>query len=70
MNLKYIKKFLSNSIGKKITVIYYGARNRKERYNGVLNSAYGNVFTIILPDGTVKCFNYIDILTKTIKIYI
>ncbi len=70
MNLRYIKKYLSTRIGANVTIIYYGMRNRKERYVGRLNAVYDNVFTVILLNGTIKCFNYIDILTKTIQIYI
>lgn len=70
MNIKYIKNYLSLKIGNEMTIIYYGARNRKEKYTGILNNIYSNVFTIILIDGSIKCFNYSDILTKTIQIYI
>ena len=70
MNLRYIKRYLSTRIGENITIIYNGMRNRKERYVGRINAVYNNVFTVILTNGTIKCFNYIDILTKTIQIYI
>lgn len=70
MNIKYIRNNLSHKVGRRITVIYYGTRNRKEKYIGILNNIYSNVFTIILIDGSIKCFNYSDILTKTIQLYI
>jgi len=70
MNIKYIRNYLSLKIGNKITIIYNGTRNKKEKYIGVLSNIYNNVFTIILLDGSIKCFNYSDILTKTIQIYI
>lgn len=70
MNLKLIKRYLASKIGCKIKVIYYGSRNRKERYEGVLWKLYNNVFTIKLSTGEAKSFTYIDILTKTIQIYI
>ena len=70
MNIKYIRNSLSYKIGCKMTIIYYGTRNRKEKYIGILHNLYSNVFTVILVDGSIKCFNYSDILTKTIQIYI
>ena len=70
MNLRHIRNYLSLRIGSKIKVIYNGARNRKEKYYGVIYKTYSNVFIIILASGEIKSFNYIDILTKTIQIYI
>ncbi len=70
MNIKNIKRYLLQKVGSKITVIYCGSRNRKERYNGYLFRLYPNVFIIKLFSGEVKSFNYIDILTKNIQIYI
>ena len=57
-------------IGEPIVVVYYGSRNRRERYKGILWKLYNNVFTIRLSNGDIKSFTYIDILTKTIQIYI
>jgi len=70
MNLKVIKRYLSTKIGDKIVIIYYGSRNKKERYEGVLYKLYYNIFTIKLINGEIKSFSYIDILTKTIQIYV
>ena len=70
MNIRYIKKYLTTKIGAPIVVVYYGSRNRKERYEGILYKLYNNVFTIKLPNNEVKSLSYIDILTKTIQIYI
>ena len=70
MNIRYIKKYLTSKIGSKIVVVYYGSRNRRERYEGYLWKLYANVFIIKLYTGEVKSFNYIDILTKVIQIYI
>lgn len=70
MNLKNIKRYLSMKKGCKITVIYYGSRNKREKFQGLIDKTYYNVFTILLPNGEIKSFNYIDILTKTIQIYI
>ena len=70
MNLKLIKQYLSTKIGNKIVVVYYGSRNRKERYEGILCMLYHNIFTLKLVTGEIKSFSYIDILTKTIQIYV
>ena len=70
MNVRQIRQYLLSKIGFKIIVIYYGSRNRKERYDGKLLQVYNNVFTIITKNNVLKSFSYIDILTKTIQIYI
>lgn len=70
MSLYQIKKYLYTKIGSNILVVYYGSRNRKEIYKGILFRTYKNVFTVKLVNGDMKSFNYIDILTKTIQICI
>ena len=70
MNIKNIKRYLFSKLGSNILVIYYGSRNKKELYRGVLWKLYGNIFTIKLSNGELKSFTYIDILTKTIQICI
>ena len=70
MNLKLIKRYLASRIGSKIVIIYYGSRNKKERYDGILLKIYYNIFSIRLCNGYIKSFSYNDILTKTIQIYI
>ena len=70
MNIASIKRYMLSKIGSKIVIIYYGSRNRRERYIGILEKIYYNVFTIRLINGDIKSFSYSDILTKTIQIYI
>ena len=70
MNIKNIRAYLSRKIGSRIVVIYYGSRNRKERYEGIIFKIYRNIFTIRLCNGDIKSFSYFDIMTKTIKIYL
>lgn len=70
MNIRYIKQYMLSKVGSRIVVLYYGSRNRKGRYEGILDKIYYNVFTIRLINGEVKSFSYSDILTKTIQIYI
>lgn len=70
MNIKNIRNYLKTKIGCNIVIIYYGSRNRKEIFKGVLYKLYGNIFTVRLLSGEIKSFSYIDILTKTIQICI
>ena len=70
MNSRYIRRYLATKIGSKIIIIYYGSRNHREKYRGVLWKVYSNVFIIKLITGEIKSFTYIDILTKNIQLYI
>ncbi len=70
MNIRMIKCYLISKIGSKVVIIYNGSRNRRERYTGVLYRVYNNVFIIRLNNETIKSFNLIDILTRTIQLYI
>ncbi len=68
ITVKKIKMNLSNLFGKKVKVIYYGTRNRNEIYYGYIFKLYNNIFIIKLNNGDIKSFNYVDILTKSVKI--
>lgn len=71
MNIKRIKNYLLYKTGSKIIVVYNGTRNRRERYCGILLKVYNNVFIIRTNNNNnIKSFNIIDILTKTIQLYI
>lgn len=70
MDISNMRKYLASKVGCNIIIIYHGSRNRKEKFNGILFRVYRNIFTIKLINGEVKCFSYIDILTKTICISI
>jgi len=70
MNIKNIRNYLITKVGSNIVIIYYGSRNKKEIYRGILWKLYKNVFVIKLSNGEVKSFSYIDILTKTVQICI
>lgn len=70
MSINHIKRYLSTKVGVNILILYYGSRNKKEIYRGVLYRLYNNVFTIRLKNGDIKSFSYSDILTKTIQICI
>ena len=70
MMIKKIKRYLETRIGDEIIIIYYGSRNKKEKYEGVLCNVYNNVFIVKLSYGEVKSFSYSDVLIKTIQICI
>ena len=70
MDVNLIKKYLNTKIGSNILIIYYGSRNKKEIYKGVLFKLYRNIFVIKLCNDEIKSFAYTDILTKTIQICI
>ena len=70
MNVKNIKNYLKSKVGSNIIVIYFGSRNKKEKYYGIVYKVYENIFTIKLNNSEIKSFSYIDILTKTIQISI
>lgn len=70
MNVKQIRDYLRTKIGTNVLIVYFGSRNRKEKYKGVIYQLYRNIFTIKLTSGDIKSFSYIDILTKNIVIHI
>ncbi len=70
MNINYIKRYLMIKIGSPVIIIYYGSRNKKEKYMGILSKIYNNVFIVKLYNGDIKSFSYNDILTKTVQLYI
>ena len=68
MNIISIRNYLRTKVGSKIVVVYYGSRNRKEIYRGVLCKLYRNIFTMRLANGDIKSFSYCDILTRTVRV--
>ena len=69
MNIKSMRNYLKTKIGSNIVIVYYGSRNRKEIYRGILCKLYVNIFTIKLFNGEIKSFSYCDVLTDTIEIF-
>lgn len=70
MNVSHIRKYLKSKVGCSTIIVYYGSRNKKEVYRGILEMVYNNVFIVKMPDGLIKSFSYIDVLTKTIQMCI
>ena len=67
MNLDFIKDNIYKKVGKKVTIIEKGTRNRKQIFDGTIYKLYPNIFSILTRDGE-KTFSYADIATKTIII--
>ena len=70
MNIKDIRRYLKYKVGSNIIIVYYGSRNKREIYRGIVDRVHDNIFVIKLNDNNIKSFSYVDILTKTIQIYI
>ena len=45
MTIEKIKNKLCRMLGLRVVVIYYGSRNRKERYDGYIFRLDRNIFT-------------------------
>lgn len=69
--IEEVKKVLKNYINKPIKIKYNLGRNKCETYNVMITNLYNCVFTVkdIKKGGITKSFSYVDIITKTIKIY-
>ena len=70
MNGKFMQKKLSPYVGKRIKVKYSLGRNKYEVYDGTLKELFPNVFLLEDEMGTIKCFSYSDLLTKTVRLKI
>ena len=46
--------------------VNYG-RNKTELIEGILESAYPNIFTIRKPTGDLRSFSYADIISKNVR---
>ena len=68
MNICVIRNYLKTKIASNVVIIYYGSRNRKEKYKGILFKLYSNIFIIKLSSGDIKSFSYCDIVTRTVKV--
>ncbi len=68
MNGKYLRKKLEPYIGRKVKIHYSLGRNKYEKYCGIIKELFPNVFLLEEETGTIKCFSYSDILTKTVRL--
>ncbi len=69
MMIDKIKDNIDSRIGDSVKVVYYGSRNRKEEYSGVIAETYNYIFIVKMDGNEVKSFCYSDILTETIKLF-
>ena len=65
-----IRAYIRSKIGNKVVVVSFQNRNREERYEGIIESVYRNIFTIKENNGRCKSFSYVDILIGYIRVYI
>lgn len=63
-----IREKLGGYIGESVVIKYNLGRNKYEKYDVIIKELYENVFIVELKNSLKKCFTYIDVLTKTIKI--
>ncbi len=68
MNGNFMRKKLEPYVGKSANIQYSLGRNKYEKYTGKITQLFPNVFLFEEVNGTVKCFSYSDILTKTIRL--
>lgn len=70
MTIDYVRKELSNHLGKKATIKYHLGRNKYEKYEVTIKELYNHVFVVELESKytMIKSFSYSDVLTKTVKI--
>ena len=65
-----IKKYISSKIGSRVVVICFYSRNKKEKFTGVIEKAYSHIFSVRQDNGMIKSFNYCDVLTGNVRVYI
>ena len=69
-NIESIKKALKTHLGKIVKIKYNLGRNKFETYEAKIIKMYNCVFLIeLIVNKSIKSFSYVDIITKTIKIY-
>ena len=70
MNIKYIKSYIASKIGSRVVIVCYYSRNKKERFDGIVFNVYPKVFTVKLDNGSIRSFNYVDVISKNIRMCI
>ena len=62
-----IRKEIGSNINKPVIIKISIGRNKWEVYEGVIEHAYSNIFTIKIKD-TIKSFTYSDVIIKDVLI--
>lgn len=65
--LSEIKEHIKSLRGKKVKLLVDIGRNKMEKYEGVIQNAYNNVWTFKSKD-SLKSFSYTDVLIKNVII--
>ena len=70
MRIEKIKEMLLERKGQVLKFKYNGARNQVDEFSGYIDCLYNSVFTIKVNNSSnsIKCYNYTDILIKTLEI--
>ena len=68
--MNQIKRYINSKIGSRVVVICFYSRNKKERFEGIIEKSYPHLFCIREDNGMIKSFSYCDILTGSIRVYI
>ncbi len=65
-----IRAYIKSKIGSRVIIVSLQNRNREERYEGIINNIYQNIFTILERNGRCMSFSYVDILIGNVRVYI
>lgn len=70
-NVNEVKNILTNYLNKPLKIKCDLGRNKYEIYHVIITDLYNCVFIVKLLNEScmTKSFSYVDIITKTIKIY-
>ena len=68
MILSKIKTKINNLVGKRCKFIYYGSRNQKDEFYGVIVKTYPAVFVVTTDNNTKRSYSYNDVLISTLEI--
>ncbi len=68
MNLDHIKKYIYDNLNVYHHFIYKGSRNLIEEFDGKIIKVFPAIFIIELDNGSIKSFNYNDVIIKHLKI--
>lgn len=69
MNTDKVKIFIKSLIGKEVSIKVNLGRNKEDKYNGIIDKMYDNIFTV-RDNNIIKSYSYSDILIKKVSINI
>ena len=68
MNIEYAKKIINDNYMIRHHFVYKGARNQIDEFDGRIIKIFPVVFIVELDNGSIRAFNYSDIITNSLKI--